>query len=107
MSDLVKIQDAVREDVKQSILKVLPSEVVDKVVSDIFEKEVKSQIEALFKETYRQNLRNKVCQIINSKYSDMVEEDIEKLSKSVGENFMRGFADSMVQEAVYKIQNSY
>lgn len=40
MNELTSIQEAVREDVKQSIMKVLPSEVVDKVVKEIFEKDV-------------------------------------------------------------------
>lgn len=107
MSDLMSIQDAVREDVKLSIMKVLPPEVVDKVVKEIFETEIKKQIENAFREEYRNQLKVKISDLICRQYQDTISEDVQVLAKKAGNEFMKGFTESLLHEALNRMQNNY
>lgn len=104
MSNLTTIQDRVREEVKESIMKVLPQEVVDEIVKKTFETEIKTlmeeEIKQLFFKTYRDQVSLAAQELFNSQETS---DAVKNMMESAGKSFFQG----MIQTAMSDVMNDF
>lgn len=105
MNNLQTLQDAVRDQVRNTVLQAIPAETIDSIVKDYFEKDfkvfVKKELEIVLKDRFNTEIQ-KVGEVVWSKSG---QQHIQNISREVAESIMQGFESSLINNVVNNLRN--
>lgn len=105
MSDLITLQEAVRDQVRQTVLAAIPKESIDKIVKDYFENDfkvfVKKELELVLKEKFNAA----ILQEGEMQWRGSGRQQISRVSREVAESIMDGFANTIINNVINNMRN--
>jgi hypothetical protein len=103
-NELITLQDAVRNQIKETVMRAIPSESIDKLVKDYFNGEFKSFVQSELKKAIEMKFREDVSQQAQLSYDQYGRNIMKNVCSEVGQSIMQGFQNAIISQVMYNVQ---
>jgi hypothetical protein len=105
-NELVTLQDAVRSQIKETVMKAIPSETIDKIVMDYFNGEFKDFVKKELQNAIAEKFREDVNAQATCSYDLYGRNILRNVSSEIASGIMEGFQRSIVNSVMGNLQNT-
>lgn len=105
-TELVNLQEIVRDQIRETVMKAVPAETIDKIVRDFFNGEFKNFVISELKIQIEKKFKEDIHQQASGLYNSYGKQKLGDISNEVAKSIMDGFQQSILNTVMNQLRNS-